>query len=161
MTVTSESRHLTASAVVLDPRTAKILLVHHRATGKWMFPGGHVDENEAPDQTAVREVLEETGVAIELDVDCIPQSYGEVRSTPWIVAEFPAPAKPERPGKPAEPAHRHIDLLYLATADSRDPLRPAPGEVAAARWFRIDGIKGSQFRAEVPELARRATWAVV
>jgi hypothetical protein len=37
MTVTKDSRHLTASAVVLDMEQARVPLVHHRATGKWML----------------------------------------------------------------------------------------------------------------------------
>src|SRR6188768_1998011 len=56
--------HPTGSAAVLDPNARKVLLVHHDKTGLWLFPGGHVEDGEAPWDTAVREVLEETGVHI-------------------------------------------------------------------------------------------------
>jgi 8-oxo-dGTP pyrophosphatase MutT (NUDIX family) len=41
-------------------------MVKHVAGGHWAFPKGHVEAGETEEQTAVREVLEETGVAITL-----------------------------------------------------------------------------------------------
>jgi len=34
--------------------------------GKWVFPGGYVDRGESPEEAAVREALEETGLGIRL-----------------------------------------------------------------------------------------------
>lgn len=121
-------RHLTASAVVIDPNTEAVLLVWHRASQAWMFPGGHVDPDESPAEAAVREVQEETGLAATLvgrPFDLPEQTW---QASPFLTAEIPAPAKPERPGKPAEAAHSHIDQLFLATAaptdeTTRPPLR--------------------------------------
>jgi len=33
--------------------------------GGWFIPGGHVEQGERPDESAAREVFEETGIAIE------------------------------------------------------------------------------------------------
>ena len=44
----------------------RVLLVKHRAGGHWAFPKGHVEPGESEEQTARREVLEETGVEIEI-----------------------------------------------------------------------------------------------
>ncbi len=55
--VTPDTRHFTASMVVLDVERGLVLLVHHRASGLWMFPGGHVDPDEAAHEAALREVL--------------------------------------------------------------------------------------------------------
>jgi 8-oxo-dGTP diphosphatase len=158
MTVTSTSRHLTASMVVIDPRSRTVLLVHHNATGLWLFPGGHLDPDETPAECAVREVREETGVhAVVFDDtgDTLPGM--DWHPSPWITAEIPAPAKPERPGKPAEPAHSHIDLLFIGTADSQTPVTVALDEVAAVRWLKVDCLAGLPgLRAEVPAVARAA-----
>jgi 8-oxo-dGTP pyrophosphatase MutT (NUDIX family) len=43
----------------------KFLLIQHRS-GHWGFPKGHVEDGETEQQTAVREVYEETGLKIEL-----------------------------------------------------------------------------------------------
>jgi 8-oxo-dGTP pyrophosphatase MutT (NUDIX family) len=39
-------------------------MVHQVKHGRqfWNFPGGHIEEGEAPDQTCIREILEETGL---------------------------------------------------------------------------------------------------
>lgn len=39
-----------------------ILLISTQAGRRWQLPKGHIEEGETPEQTAVREVREETGV---------------------------------------------------------------------------------------------------
>ena len=48
------------------PGPTRVLMVKHVAGGHWAFPKGHVEAGETEEQTAAREVLEETGVAIVL-----------------------------------------------------------------------------------------------
>lgn len=43
----------------------QVLLVKHNA-GHWDFPKGHVEEGETLEETAIREVKEETNVLIEV-----------------------------------------------------------------------------------------------
>ena len=38
--------------------------------GKWIGVGGHIEENEAPDECILREVKEETGLSLQ---NCIPR----------------------------------------------------------------------------------------
>lgn len=40
-----------------------VLLVQHRA-GHWAFPKGHLEFGESPEQAAIRELREETGLSI-------------------------------------------------------------------------------------------------
>lgn len=37
---------------------------HEPGRGRWTLPGGYVEEDESPDQTVIREVLEETGLKV-------------------------------------------------------------------------------------------------
>ncbi|MBA3722126.1 MAG: NUDIX domain-containing protein [Parachlamydiaceae bacterium] len=42
----------------------EVLLIQHHS-GYWSFPKGHPDEGETPQQTAARELEEETGLQVE------------------------------------------------------------------------------------------------
>lgn len=60
------SRKLSASCIVI--KDEKVLLVKHTygaAKGKYLIPGGFSEEDEMPQITAEREVLEETGVTVK------------------------------------------------------------------------------------------------
>src|SRR5437879_6339782 len=56
--------HFTASGLVIAQGC--VLLVNHQRIGAWVPPGGHIEPLEMPDETAVREILEETGVLVEI-----------------------------------------------------------------------------------------------
>lgn len=44
----------------------ELLLIKHSLAGHWSFPKGHVESGETEMETAHREVLEETGIEVEL-----------------------------------------------------------------------------------------------
>lgn len=55
------------SVGVIVIRNSEVLLVRHNygsANGKYLNPGGYLKDNELPEEAAVREVLEETGVRV-------------------------------------------------------------------------------------------------
>ena len=54
--------HFTASGLVIEQ--GHILLVNHKRIGAWVPPGGHIEPDELPEETVVREILEETGVSV-------------------------------------------------------------------------------------------------
>ena len=56
----------------------QVLMVRHYA-GHWSFPKGHVEGRETDKETAVREVLEETGIKIAILSDFIEESTYEPR----------------------------------------------------------------------------------
>ncbi len=47
--------------------TRKALLIKHIKSGHWSFPKGHVEGAETEEETALREVKEETGLTVTLD----------------------------------------------------------------------------------------------
>ena len=103
--------HITASAIVVGCRGT--LLHVHRRLSRWLQPGGHIDPGEEPAAAALRETLEETGIA----------------------ARHPA-AGPALLHVDAHAAidHLHLDLRYLLEAGDEDP-RPAADESPEVRWF--------------------------
>ncbi len=57
-------REYSAGGLVFDDRNRVAIIVRHSRSGhiEWCIPKGHIEEGETPDQTAVREVHEETGI---------------------------------------------------------------------------------------------------
>jgi len=66
-----------AGAVVgrKGPQGREVLLVHRPKYDDWSFPKGKQDPGEHVTATAVREVLEETGVEVRLGRPLLPQVY--------------------------------------------------------------------------------------
>lgn len=54
-------------AVLLFDDAQRVLLVRHDDRGLWVAPGGTVDPDEHPEDTAKREMLQETGIDVELE----------------------------------------------------------------------------------------------
>jgi len=126
-------KHFTATAVVHNAR-GQVLLVYHNQFNRWMCPGGHVEPGELPDEAALREVLEETGLRVRFlpngEFADMGDAHAEVLRTPFCVLD-------ER----IAPGHHHIDLVYRCMAkEGEERPRFDPNESRAAAWFSVDEI---------------------
>jgi 8-oxo-dGTP diphosphatase len=104
----------------------KVLLIK-RALGPykncWALPGGFVDMKETLEQSAARELEEETGL-VGLDLVQV-HTYGD----------------PDR-----DPRGRTVTVAYAATADEKTELSVHSGSDAAdARWFPITQLPDLAF----------------
>lgn len=75
----NENRHFAASAYIIDPMTKKILLVEHKDFNRWVQPGGHMEEYETPEEAAIREAYEETGIKVKLLGERFPREDDFIR----------------------------------------------------------------------------------
>mgnify|MGYP001824863747 CR=1 FL=1 len=107
--------HVTASAFVVDRSRTRVLLIHHAKLGRWLQPGGHVDDGEDVLTAAIREFREETGV------DGVMLSDGV-----FDVDVHPIPPSGKRP------AHTHYDVRFLLQAVGEDLVES--DEVLGVGW---------------------------
>ncbi len=113
------SRDFTVAVfVVYDER---VLLHFHRKLNRWLPPGGHIEANELPDEAAVREVFEETGVIAALRTE-----GGLDLSASELPVQLCRPAGIQLEN--IAPDHQHIDLIYFAIGE------PA-GEREEVGWY--------------------------
>lgn len=126
-------REFTASAFIVEDD--RILLVHHAKYQKWIQPGGHVEADETPQEAAIREVWEETGLQVELidetDIEIVSPNAKSIPRPYLCLLEDIPPHK-------GHPAHQHIDLLFLAR------IIPSASDTLAekARWFTREEVEG-------------------
>lgn len=141
------TRDFTVATFVVH--ASRVLMVRHRKLQLWLPPGGHIDENELPDEAAVREVAEETGLACEL--------VGE----PGLEIDYPRQLlRPE--GIQVEdisPGHQHIDLIYFARLTGSPNETPSPvtsHESESAGWYTLVELDALPVPPDVRAWAERA-----
>jgi 8-oxo-dGTP pyrophosphatase MutT (NUDIX family) len=148
----SDPTHVTGSALICGSRG--IVLLRHKRLGILVQPGGHLEPGESPWEAALREAVEETGLALRL--------AGSERAGMPARAPSLAHLDVHAGGR----GHIHLDLRYeLEVVGSDDPA-PPPGESQEVGWYSWPdalvvadpGLAG--FIRSRPEVNRdnRATW---
>ena len=135
-----ESGHITASALVVSSRG--VILHRHRLLGIWIQPGGHVDASESPDDAALRETLEETGLVAH-HFDPVELFHVDVHLGPR--------------GHLGPDDHLHYDLRYAVLAAPLDP-SPPEGESPDVEWFDFETAAKRCEPALAPVIAKLSRW---
>ena len=115
-------KHFCASAFIINPKNKKILLVKHSDYDKWLQPGGHIEEDETPEEAAVREVYEETGIKITLLGEKFPREDDLIR---------PLGIQCNR----KKDGTRFIDIIYAAIPNNPDEKIKLSDESTEIGWF--------------------------
>ena len=129
-------RHNTATGFVVYSDAT--LLHWHRRVQAWLPPGGHVEANEDPVQAVLREVLEETG----LEVEIVPSRDDGARFASVQQLEPPRTLLVEDVYDETVGAHQHIDMIYFTrviVAGEESGVRPEVPE--GWRWVTADELR--------------------
>jgi 8-oxo-dGTP diphosphatase len=134
-------REFSAGGVLVKPIRGRLMVAAIRPRGKpegvWALPKGNIDDGERPDETAVREVWEETGVRGSLveklgDVKYTYTRRGGVRVFK-IVSFYLLRAGRGRIGELEESMRREVDEARWLPLDEAPKLLAYGGEREMAR----------------------------
>jgi ADP-ribose pyrophosphatase YjhB (NUDIX family) len=118
----------TADTFVVYVPEKRVLIRYHDKHDMWLVPGGHVELNETPVAAAMREVKEETGLEITLWHGNQLFEYQDERYTELI----PPIAMNVHD---ITPGHRHISLIYFATASTMEIVEPENEKSRGYLWL--------------------------
>ena len=113
-------KHLISYFAVVDEDN--ILLVDHKNAQLWLPAGGHVETDEHPRATVVRELHEELGIQIALE-DVEPPLMLTCTETVGLTA-----------------GHTDVSLWYVVNADKATPITFDASEFNAVRWFKFQDV---------------------
>ena len=123
------TRHFTATTVIVYKQ--KVLLHLHKKLSIWLPVGGHIDRDELPEEAALREIKEESGLDVELY-----NSDSQIKASDAKQLIRPMHILLENINK----YHQHIDFIYYAKANTFET-RPQDGESDNLKWLTANEIK--------------------
>ncbi len=134
--------HVTCTALILHPKEARVLVIHHHRLSRWLSPGGHVEKSdESLSAVAAREAKEET--CVQLDPRFVPFLAGiDVHGIP---------------PKQREPFHLHHDLIWCFRAASEK--FEATAEAPEVLWARESDWESLDLTPSIRRSIERATRA--
>jgi len=126
--------HFTATGIVFNSKR-QILMIHHNKLNVWLPPGGHIEENELPDDAVLREIFEETGINA-----LILSQKQELSLSDKFCKELERPFTILLENIDGNGMHNHIDLIYLCIAINEE-FKLKESEVNDIGWFSFNQIK--------------------
>ncbi|WP_276327906.1 NUDIX domain-containing protein [Kiloniella majae] len=147
----------TSSALI--HHEGKFLVLWHDKLKMWLYPGGHVENDEDPVEALLREVNEEVGISVTI-LPAIPISSNlqecllktRVSSLILPMLTLKQPVLDKKDGE-----HYHIDQIYFCKPVY--PFSIAP-EIRM-KWVSVDECRDLITPTELPEIFEFATELMV
>ncbi len=124
--------HLVSYFIPFDEAEGKVLLVHHKKANLWLPPGGHVEKDEHPKETVLREMEEELFTKAVFHYEeplflTVTETVNELNP------------------------HTDVSLWYVVKGDSKAVYSFDETEFYEVRWFSLDEIPSEK---REPHLSR-------
>lgn len=137
------TRHFTATVLIVHKN--KVLLHQHKRFDTLLPVGGHLERDELPEEAALREVAEETGLQVTLynpDLTPFPDVRRLIRPVHLLLINI-------------NDYHQHIDCIFYAKAETAQ-VNPALGESNQLHWYSLDEVRQANMPENVRILASEA-----
>ncbi len=109
----------------------RIILIHHKKLDKWLPFGGHIENDEIPDDALRREAKEEIGAEIEF-LHYPAERRGNMR-------EYASPFYQNV--HRIKEGHRHYCLYYLCRLKDGESIKPSKDEMHDYKWVHEDDLE--------------------
>lgn len=103
-----------------DRSNNKVFIVHHKKSGLWISPGGHIDKGETLLEALNREIEEELGV----------KGFFKEEQSPFLLTITPIENR-------VQPCKTHFDVWYLVPTDGSN-FNINPLEFNDTKWMAIE-----------------------
>ncbi len=118
-------RQYCASAYTIDFESKKILLMYNKKLNKWLQPGGHIEGKETPEETAIRETYEETGIKIKI----IGPSFDNKKFQPIATERY------------VNKVGDMIDIQFVAIPETKNLVNDENNKTV---WFSIENLDSEE-----------------
>lgn len=115
-------RQYCASAYTIDFENKKVLLMYNKKLNKWLQPGGHIEGKETPEETAIRETFEETGIKIKI----IGPSFDNEKFQPIATERY------------INKVGDMVDIQFVAIPETKELTNDENNNTV---WFEIDKLE--------------------
>ncbi len=138
-------RDLTVGAYIIHE--GKLLLIFHNKLKIWLPPGGHIEQNETPDDAVKREVKEEVNLEIKL------LQYNPLFTGRNVREECALPfyTNIHNVGD-----HDHYGLFYLCEPKDITTLKGNPKELREYKWFYLEDLIKEEITEDVRAIGKFA-----
>lgn len=116
----NNASHFCVYFLPYNPAMKKVFIVHHKKSGLWLSPGGHIDRDESLMQALDREIEEELGVKNKIE--------DEIK--PFLLTITPI-------NNPIQPCKEHLDIWYRFPTDGLE-FNVDPREFHETRWLTVE-----------------------
>lgn len=116
----NSASHFCAYFLPFDSQNKKVFIVHHKKSGLWISPGGHIDKGETLLEALNREIDEELGV----------KEFFKEEPSPFLLTITPIE-------NPVQPCKSHYDVWYLVSTDGSN-FNIDPQEFLDTKWMTIE-----------------------
>lgn len=126
----------------------KVLLIHHNKLQKWLPFGGHIEENETPDEALIREAKEEVGLEIEI------LNKKSIKEIDRIIIE--QLAVPFHVDVHDVGNHNHCCLFYVCKPKEEKEIKIKKDEISNYKWINKEEIESFQITPYMKQLIKKA-----